>query len=408
MRRPREKKGQSQILKKEKTILIRLSSFDDILFNTKSDLLGIKKSQLLRDGAFHYWNGASDNDWSSKLLNTYKDADDETKDIIVDIIFSYYRRMGYPHRSLSDAELIDLMNRIKNSKCPLLEGNHLQINTSGLALANYFHQHMVKVRCLKNNLSPFELFSDDDKFKDAIRRWLDLDNKPNHAGIRRILRTRDGVRSVVNFKPVIARYIYERYVEGCSSVLDPCAGYGGRLAGLISTAKNLLYHGIDPCPETVIGNTRMAGFFAGQYTKIFNEMEWPFRFRIDLGCAEDIMPGLASESYDLVFTSPPYFDVEKYDILPNQSYLRYPTYPEWRDGFLRVLIEESCRVSRGRVILNVKDYAKYPIAADTLKIAEECGWRLERTYSMRLANSEFHRKPGQDKWHVEPIFVFSK
>lgn len=391
---------------KTKACILRLTERDNVLFNSKAHLLGISKSKLLRDGAFYYWNGYNNAQWSDKLREIYQNGDNDTKSFIIDIVFEYYRRTGYPHRDFTNAEIVDQMVKISSSKSPLLPDNNLQVNIVGTTLANYFHPHMMNVRCLQKYLSPMELYKDDDKFKDAIKRWLDLGNKPNHSGMRRILRTRDGTRSVVNFKPVIAKYIYNNYVPKNGKVLDPCAGYGGRLAGLISTGKNLMYHGIDPCPDTMVGNSKLSAFYARQYEPIIKELKWPFQFRFDLGCAEDVMENLPDKSYDLVFTSPPYFDIEKYDTLPNQSYLRYSTYDSWRDNFLSVLVKESCRVAKQYVILNVKNYKNLPIADDTVEFAKQVGWEIYKTYHMRLANSEFHRKKNEQKFHTEPIYIF--
>ncbi len=390
---------------KNSSIILRINQEDNFLLDIKSKILKTNKSKLLLNGAFNYW-GDSDKEWSDKLLKLYQVNDDINKSHIVDMVFEYYRRTGYPHRKLSSNDLISHMSKISSTRNVLLPDNHLQTNNVGIPIANYFHPHMVKARCLQRYLSPSELYNNDEKFKDAINRCFELGNKPTEANIRRILRTRDGVRSVVNFKPVIAKYIYDNYAPINGKVLDPCAGYGGRLTGLISTNKNLLYHGIDPCPETAVGNTQLAAFYSRQYEPITRELKWKFRFSHDLGCAEDILPGLADQSYDLVFTSPPYFNVEQYDNLPNQSYMRYADYESWRDKFLSVLIQESCRVSRQFVALNVKNYKDYPIADDTLKLAEQAGYKLHKTYYMRLANSEFHRKESEPTYHTEPIYIF--
>ena len=40
------------------------------------------------------------------------------------------------------------------------------------------------------------------------------------------------------------------------------------------------------------------------------------------------------EQIDLVFTSPPYFNREEYSTHPEQSYIKYPNYQDWLDGFL--------------------------------------------------------------------------
>lgn len=394
---------------KNTNILVRVNSEENNLFDIKANLLGITKSQLLRDSAFWYWKGKNNQKWSEQLLTLYKDGNNETKQFIVNIIFEYYRRKGYPHNKLNKKQLTNEMAKIVKTKSPLLGEDHLQINAVGTILPNHFHPHMMKVFCRKNYLSPYALFKDDEKFKDAINRVMELGKRPNHAGIRKILRTRDGVRSVVNFKPVISKYIYETYVPQNGTVLDPCAGYGGRLTGLIATRKNLTYHGIDPCPETVIGNAQLAGHFSKLYDVLTNEKAWPFNYSFDMGCAEDVMPKLNSGSYDLIFTSPPYFDIEKYDTLPNQSYLKFPTYSDWIEGFLKVILLESIRVCKhgGHIIYNVKNSGKFKLADDLVKIMESQNLKLKKTYHMRLTNNEFHLKEG-NTFHTEPIFVWEK
>ena len=391
---------------KTDTCLLRLSDQENDLISFKSKLLGVNKSKLFRESALAYWSNDFDAD---AILELYQKSDDATKKLLVSVVAAYFRKKGYPYTELSSHELQQEMQKIAKTKSPLLDDNHLQMNTVGLALANYFHPHMVKVKCLSNYRSAYEQFKDDNLFQDAINRWMELGKKINPSGLRRILRTRDGVRSVVNFKPAIAKYFYDTYVPKNGKVLDPCAGYGGRLAGCISTNKNLFYHGIDPDGRTASGNMQMAGFFMEQHD-LFNEREYSFRFRFDLGCAEDVMPDLEDDFYCATLTSPPYWNVEKYSTCPNQSYLRYPEYDLWRDHFLRKILTESVRVTRsgGYIIYNVKDYKKAPIAYDLCNMAKELGLRLVKTYQMRLSNSEFHRKEGEPTWHTEPIFVFAK
>jgi len=396
-------------MEKNKTTLIRLSERDNSLLAIKSTILGLDKSKLMRDGAFTYWNGRGIN--AEDMLSRWQNGDANIKSAVVDLLFEYFRRQGYPHNKLSQQKLIKEMTKISNSPSPLLEDDHLQTTTVGLSLPNNFHRHMVKVHCMKKQLSPWDLYNDDVLFKDAINRWMELGKKPSHTGLRRILRTRNGVRSVVNFKPVIARYIYDTYAPANGIVLDPCAGFGGRLSGLISTNKNLLYHGIDPCGDTASGNMKMASFFSKQHT--LYGMKWKFKFRFDLGCAEEVMTELNDNSYDLVFTSPPYFDTEKYEENnPNQSYIKFPNYEKWKNGFLAVVIQESARILKPgcHLIWNVKNYKKMNIGDDSIYFAQLYGLKLIKTYKMRLMNSEYNRKKvdGACTYHSEPIFVFQK
>lgn len=389
---------------KDKTCLLRLSDKENNLLSFKSSLLGVKKSALLRQSALRYWRQSSD---INALSDCYQVSNEINQSLIVELLLEYYRETGYPHRDFTRNELIKEMHKISNSKSPVLDDNHLQINTVGLALVNFFHPHMVKVRCMRNYRSPYDQYKDDVLLKDAICRWLELGNKATASGVRRILRTRDGVRSVVNFKPVIARYFYEKYCPENGKALDPCAGYGGRLAGCISTNKNIMYHGIDPDGRTMAGDAKLAGTFSDLYDGLKDRI-WNFGFKFDLGCAEDVMPTLSQDAYDLIFTSPPYFDVEKYSTNPDQSYKKFDTYEKWRQGFLKPLVQNSSRLihSRGHIILNVKNYKNMKIADDVLELASSAGLTLKTTHHMRLSNSEFNRRKHELKFHTEPIFVF--
>ena len=55
----------------------------------------------------------------------------------------------------------------------------------------------------------------------------------------------------------------------------------------------------------------------------------------------------------------------------------------------------------------IKNYHKIPIADDLNKYCEYLGFKMVKTYNMRLSNREFHLKSG-DTWHTEPIFVWQK
>lgn len=402
---------------KDKTILVRVSEADNKVLTYKSTMLGIDKSKLLRDAAFVYWADPNKKESQyDQILKEYQAGDEVVRENIVNVLFEYYRKTGYPHNFLTDHQCFNEMKKLAGSKCPLLENDHLQVNSTGIVLANNFHPHMMKVKCLSKYRTPYEQYINDDLLKDAIKRWMDLGKKPNGSGVRRILRTRDSVRSVVNYKPSIAKFIYDTHCPTGGKVLDPCAGFSGRLSGLIASNRGLHYHGIDPMGETAVGNMRMAALFSKQYD-LMSCRVWSYDFDFSLGCAEVVMPSLPSEKYDLVFTSPPYFGVEQYSNEPNQSYLKFPTYEKWREGFLKVVITESARVLKvgGCLVWNVKNYTKMMIADDSIDIAKSCGLKMEKEYKMRLSNNEYNRSNKNKEnhkdainWHTEPIFVFRK
>lgn len=398
------------IKSKSENVLLRISSEDHNVIQYKAHLNGFNKSAYLRHAALSFWDDPNDRKEFKTLTEAYQTATDKDKDIIIDLLFNYYRSNGFPYYKLNDQQKSERMDRLIKTTCPLMDGDVLNRNIVAVELASSFHPHMMGVKYSNTNtFSPLEMYKDDNRLRDCIKRWLDLGNVVNPSGLRRILKIRDGARSVVNFKPSISKFIYQTHVPYGGRVLDPCAGYSGRLVGCIASMKNLYYHGIDPDGRTACGNMECASFFASQYDGI-GERLYPFGFRFDLGCAEDIMKDLSNESYDIIFTSPPYFNVERYSEDCNQSYKRYMNYEDWLNKFLYVIVDQSRRLlkSGGKIILNVKNYKKYNIADDLLKYCVKNGWVLLKQYNMKLANLEYRLKEGDGSYHTEPIFVFGK
>ncbi|GAF77789.1 unnamed protein product, partial [marine sediment metagenome] len=176
-------------------------------------------------------------------------------------------------------------------------------------------------------------------------------------------------------------------------VLDPCAGYSSRLIGFYSCAREGEYIGIEPCKEIYNGllrtQTELQPMAQNHNASFYN------------GCAENIMVDMNSY-YDLIFTSPPYFDLEKYSNEKNQSYKRYFKYEEWLDKFLFVIIKESYRLLKndGVFLLNVADCRNYKIVEHVEAFAKTI-FRIEKVLIM-VSSSKF------SEYFAEPIFVFRK
>jgi DNA modification methylase len=111
------------------------------------------------------------------------------------------------------------------------------------------------------------------------------------------------------------------------------------------------------------------------------------------------------ESLDLCFTSPPYFDTEKYSDEPTQSYIKYPTKEEWINGFLQKTIENCYRGLKGNkyMLINIANTPKYKfIEEETIRISKELGFKKEKTIELTLSSVM-----GAG-YKYEPIFVFKK
>jgi hypothetical protein len=112
---------------------------------------------------------------------------------------------------------------------------------------------------------------------------------------------------------------------GSRRILDPCAGWGDRLAAALSLPDLECYHGFDPNRALQAGYTaQLDRWGAGREAWVL-----PQAF-------EDAVVGTGA--YDTVLTSPPYFDTEHYSEDPDQSFRRYSTWSRWVDGFYHPMI----------------------------------------------------------------------
>jgi len=108
--------------------------------------------------------------------------------------------------------------------------------------------------------------------------------------------------SVVMFKSTTAKYIYQKY--GAKKVLDPTAGWGGRMLG--AWALGIDYTGIDTNIGMVHSYYEMLTALAN-YPTIINtscvKMIWDSCLDVDF----------SKIKYDFVLTSPPYINMEVYE-----------------------------------------------------------------------------------------------
>lgn len=322
---------------------------------------------------------------------------------VVEDCFQYWRARGFPYYKLTDPEKLREYRLIEGvRKEEILLDSEIQISMSGIRLANFFHPQMWSVRVAGAH-SPAERFNSDEKLRKLIRKALTIwpDRcAANECNLRRMLKTYSNTAGVSNFRPTAAKAIYEKYSRDNDRVLDFSAGYGGRLLGCLPLNRH--YIGVDPCADQVRGLKRML--------KELNRLVEPkAKASIHQACAEDFLPTIESNSVSLVFSSPPYFNQERYSNEPSQSYLRYPTYELWLEGFLKKVIAESWRVlkPKGYLLINMADTNGYKLITDTCRIASDF-FSLRDTLMLRLGNKPYLRNRTGQCFKYEPILVFRK
>jgi hypothetical protein len=152
-------------------------------------------------------------------------------------------------------------------------------------------------------------------------------------------------------KPNVTKTLTE-YL-GSKTILDFSMGWGDRLAGAFSSETVEHYVGIDPRKENHPIYEQQRDF----YTKHTSFFENPTKTNFHQAAAEDFDYSEYNDYFDLVFTSPPYFNVERYGHDDNQSWVRYKSIDAWNEHFLHKALEKIIPTLKkgGKMAINIAD-----------------------------------------------------
>lgn len=337
---------------------------------------------------------------------TKKEINWSTEKEIIEKVFKYYREHGFPYFKLTNDEKRKEFKSVANftTLINLHKPDIIKQTMHGLALAWSYFPHSWSIRC-NNSISCMEIFNDDELFKKAIKKILLRSSRVSINEVRKVLKY--VTQGVSNFRPTVAKYMYNEY-GGDGVVWDMSTGYGGRLLGAITSDKIKHYIGTDPAIKSYNGIFEFKKdyenfvFFeqTSKFFKEFNKIK-----KIELHCigSEDFLP--EKETLDLCFTSPPYFNCEKYSNEKTQSFIKFPETSLWMKDFIGQTLE-NCYYglkSKGILIINVADVKSYPtLCDDFLKTSKFHGFNLIKTLRMTLSNIQ----GGNEKY--EPIFILEK
>ena len=251
---------------------------------------------------------------------------------------------------------------------------------------------------------------------------------------RSILRTMIGLRKYIcsQFKPNVAKAMYDYY--NVKNVLDFSMGWGDRLAGFYASMNTELYVGLDPRKENHPIYEQQARYYDTHLT--FFEKEKKTKFHCE--AAEDFDFSEYNDTFDIIFTSPPYFNIERYGDDDTQSWVRYKDIDSWNYQFLQKSIDSMIPTlkSGGKLCVNISDVnAKTKGGAQYLKICDPMNEFLDEYRDMEYIgcigmemakrpnsggagtakdNNQFKEKTlemvekNKDKRFCEPIWIWEK
>lgn len=166
------------------------------------------------------------------------------------------------------------------------------------------------------------------------------------------------------FDPVLCELIYRWYCPQGGSILDPFAG--GSVRGIVANYLGYHYSGIDIRQEQIDSNREQALNILG----VDNMPQWY------CGDSNIILDQTWNKEFDLVFTCPPYADLEVYSNLKGDiSNMQYNDFIFMFESIMR----KSCKLLKkgGMAIVVVgevrdKQGNYYGFVPDTIKLMQRC------------------------------------
>jgi len=200
-----------------------------------------------------------------------------------------------------------------------------------------------------NSMILSDLFNDDCRMKCGFGDYISPVEyyKKNKNNIINIMKKKNIEITPMNIREEIYEDMNKNHLRECSNhnpsvikkfikifkskkVLDMSSGWGDRLLGAMASGVDM-YIGVDPNPCLHPNYKNMIDTLLKHSPNPkgkFIMFESPFE-SLDVSKITE-----HCKSFDLVYTSPPYFDYEKYTEAKGQSHLSHNTQDKWFDDFL--------------------------------------------------------------------------
>ena len=296
-------------------------------------------------------------------LYEYNNVDQFIKDFNSGKIGFPYKRLYYTDTQITDKfnnlVNIDFGDRIVNKyykihnvtintnrllylqKPTLLLSNPDDYQNSALLSDMFQEKNRMLCKFISASLSPMDYFNK--HIKELATKTILNHKKINPYILREELY--DNIKECSSFN--LRNMLYIVRLFGAKSVLDPSSGWGDRLIAALSL--KIRYVGVDPNHLLHPVYKEMIKFFnKGNSTKVK---------MIESKIQDAVLP---NEKFDLIFTSPPYYKIEKYS---NNGETIDKTEDEWFNNFMIPMIDKTHKKlnTNGHLVLviNQMSYEHY-------------------------------------------------
>jgi len=318
---------------------------------------------------------------------------------IIDSAFEYFRDKGFPYRKLPIHMCMQELNKLS-----VLPDNALDTSILAYQVADTYHPHRFQTR-VQGMKSPLEAFHDDKILTRCLTRMMEFGTgiKENLIGGVGGIAITSGTQAASNFRPAYAVKMYRKYCKEGDTVLDTSTGFGGRLLGLMAFSYKCHYVGIDPSRRAYRGNLKMAKDLG--FSENLSLYDMP---------VEDLEPEPFRDWCDFALTSPPYFCKELYEEDDEQSWVRYTTGTEWKEGFLDKMMKfQYVALKDGSIsAVNIADVkikgVTYPLIEWCIDSAMEAGFKLKEVEHFKLQKRIGKGHEFAEDVAKEVVLIFEK
>jgi len=326
----------------------------------------------------------------------------QNKTLLEDKTLEEVRQIGFPIWDYTDNELKEKFQELCNydENC-VLENDVIKTRKSFTKIASIFFPHMFSTRVFGMK-SPMEAWNNDKLLQRAINIAKKYQKNATFATLRSKLMIVSGTQMVSNFRPEVAKLIYNKFGNN-GKIYDFSIGYGGRLTGFLASNCNE-YVGVDVNSLNFDGYNKLNNLYNITNKTIKLHKVGSEFFNSD-------------NNFDLAFSSPPYYTKEIYSDDMEQSCNKYKTYDEWLNLYWRKTCDNCFSMLKigGYFIVNIANISLggklYLLSQDALKIILESGFELENTWYYSLKKTIGTRNSFNDKdfdYKKEPIFICRK
>ena len=259
----------------------------------------------------------------------------------------------------------------------------------GMKLCEHFFPNFFDIENKDGN--SFKSLWKADKLEKVLRWNRKSHSTPYLSELRRGIYFNYKLAKSTMYRPQMAKMVVTNL--GAKRVLDPCAGWGGRMLGCIASGAE--YVAFEPNTETYQGLLKLIEFLGIEdKVRIIKDSALEMD-KYDIG------------EFDLILTSPPYFDLEVYSHEDTQSIKGCDTYSMWVNNFLKPLIELSISHMKqnGWSCWNVHNVGKMKMI-DDVKVIHE-GYNNQKVFSVTSSKRQTNQTVSKKK-NADVTICYSK